>query len=45
MNLKTDKIYPDSGVELTTLTAINYDIVMNIATLDFYRGLLWVQKY
>ncbi|MEA2030867.1 MAG: class I SAM-dependent methyltransferase [candidate division Zixibacteria bacterium] len=34
---KTDKVYPDSGVELTTLTAINYDKVMNIATLGFYR--------
>ncbi|MCD6162856.1 MAG: class I SAM-dependent methyltransferase [candidate division Zixibacteria bacterium] len=37
MNSRQDKIYPDSGVELTTLTAINYDNIMNIATLGFYR--------
>ncbi|MEA1980598.1 MAG: class I SAM-dependent methyltransferase [candidate division Zixibacteria bacterium] len=40
MNLKTDKIYPDSGVELTTLTAKNYDNIMNIATLNFYRSFI-----
>jgi len=40
MNLKTNKIYPDSGVELTTLMAINYDNVMNIATLGFYRSFI-----
>ena len=35
-----DKIYPDSGVELTTLTAINYDNLMNIATLGYYRNFI-----
>ena len=40
MKLKKDKIYPDSGVELTPFTAINYDKVMNIATLGFYRGFI-----
>jgi len=40
MNLKTNKIYPDSGVELTTLMAINYDNVMNIATLGFYHSFI-----
>jgi len=40
MNSETGEIYPDSGVELTTLTAINYDNLMNIATLGYYRGLL-----
>ncbi len=40
MNSETDKIYPDSGVELTTLTAKNYDNIMNIATLGFYRSFI-----
>jgi len=40
MKLKIDKIYPDSGVELSPFTAMNYDCLMNIATLGFYRGLI-----
>ncbi len=40
MNLKTDKIYPDSGVELSPFSAKNYDKVMNIASLGFYRGFI-----
>jgi demethylmenaquinone methyltransferase/2-methoxy-6-polyprenyl-1,4-benzoquinol methylase len=36
MNLKTDKLYPDSRVELKPFSARNYDKVMNIATLGFY---------
>jgi len=39
-NSKTDKIYPDSGVELKPFSAKNYDQVMNIATLGFYRGFI-----
>lgn len=37
MNSKTDKIYPESGVELTPFTAKNYDKSMNLFTLGFYR--------
>ncbi|HGY11493.1 MAG: class I SAM-dependent methyltransferase [Candidatus Aminicenantes bacterium] len=40
MKLKKNKIYPDSGVELTPFTAINYDKVMNIATLGLYHGFI-----
>jgi len=40
MNLKTDKLYPDSGVELKPFTAIHYDKIMNIATLGFYSGFI-----
>lgn len=40
MNSKTDKIYPDSGVELTPFSAKKYDQVMNIATLGFYSGFI-----
>ena len=40
MNSKTEKIYPDSGVELKPFTAKNYDNVMNIATLGLYRGFI-----
>ncbi|MEA1980600.1 MAG: hypothetical protein U9N54_06475 [candidate division Zixibacteria bacterium] len=40
MNLKIDKIYPDPRVELITLAAKNYDNIINITTLEFYRGLL-----
>ena len=40
MNSKTDKIYPDSGVELEQFTAKNYDKVMNIASLGLYRGFI-----
>ena len=36
MTPKTDKLYPDSGVELTPLTATHYDSLMNIASLGFY---------
>jgi len=38
VNSKTDKIYPDSGVELKPFWAKNYDKVMNIASLGLYRG-------
>jgi demethylmenaquinone methyltransferase/2-methoxy-6-polyprenyl-1,4-benzoquinol methylase len=40
MNLKTEKIYPDSGVELNPFMAKNYDKVMNIASLGLYRGFI-----
>ena len=40
MNLRTKKIYPDSGVELNSFIAKNYDHVMNITTLGFYRGFI-----
>lgn len=40
MNPKRGKIYPDSGVELRPFTAKNYDQIMNIATLGFYRGFI-----
>jgi len=40
MNSKTDKIYPDSGVELEPFTAKNYDKIMNIASLGLYRGFI-----
>jgi len=40
MNSKTDKLYPDSGVELKPFSAKNYDTVMNMATLGFYRGFI-----
>ena len=40
MNSKTDKLYPDSGVELKPFSARNYDTVMNMATLGFYRGFI-----
>ena len=40
MNSKPDKIYPDSGVELSSFTAKNYDRVMNIATFGLYRGFI-----
>ncbi len=36
MSPKTDKLYPDSGVELTPLAATHYDSLMNIASLGFY---------
>ena len=42
MNSKSEKIYPDSGVELKPFSARNYDLVMNIGTLGFYRG--FIQK-
>ncbi|MCK5029381.1 MAG: methyltransferase domain-containing protein [Bacteroidales bacterium] len=35
-----EKIYPDSGVELSEFTAKNYDKVMNIASFGFYRGFI-----
>ena len=34
------KIYPDSGVELNPFISRNYDRVMNIASLGFYRGFI-----
>jgi len=40
MKLRTKKIYPDSGVELSHFTALNYDKVMNFATLGFYCGFI-----
>ena len=40
MKSKTDKIYPDSGVELSPFSAKYYDKVMNIASAGFYRGFI-----
>ena len=40
MNSKTEKLYPDSKVELNPFSARNYDTVMNIASLGFYRGFI-----
>ena len=40
MNSKTDKIYPESGVELSPFSAKNYDKVMNIASLGLYHGFI-----
>jgi len=40
MNSKPDKIYPDSGVELSPFTAQNYDRVMNIGSAGLYRGFI-----
>ena len=37
-----EKIYPDSGVELSKFTAKNYDKVMNIASFGKYKG--FIQK-
>jgi ubiquinone/menaquinone biosynthesis C-methylase UbiE len=34
------KIYPESGVELTPFTAKNYDKVMNIGSLGMYRSFI-----
>lgn len=36
MRAKTEKLYPDSGVELSSFTARNYDQVMNTASLGLY---------
>jgi ubiquinone/menaquinone biosynthesis C-methylase UbiE len=35
-----EKIYPDSGVELTTFISRNYDRVMNIGSFGFYNGFI-----
>jgi len=35
-----NKIYPDSGVELSPFTIKHYDRIMNIASLGFYRGFI-----
>ena len=40
MNSITNKIYPDSGVELSPFSAKNYDKVMNIASLGLYCGFI-----
>jgi ubiquinone/menaquinone biosynthesis C-methylase UbiE/predicted Fe-Mo cluster-binding NifX family protein len=40
MKSKKDKIYPDSGVELNTVIAKNYDKIMSIASFGFYRGFI-----
>lgn len=40
MNLKTKKIYPESGVELNPFMAKNYDKIMTIASLGLYRGFI-----
>ena len=40
MNSKTDKIYPESGVELNPFMAKNYDKIMTIASLGLYRGFI-----
>ncbi len=36
----TNKIYPDSGVELTPFIAKNYDSVMNAASFGLYKGFI-----
>ncbi len=36
----TEKIYPDSGVELKDFVAKNYDRVMNIMSLGLYSGFI-----
>ena len=40
MNPKTERLYPESHVELKPFSAKNYDQVMNIATLGLYRGFI-----
>ena len=35
-----EKIYPDSGVELSEFTAKNYDKVMNVASFGMYKGFI-----
>ncbi len=35
-----EKIYPDSGVELSPFTATNYDRMMNVASFGLYRGFI-----
>ena len=35
-----NKLYPDSGVELSKFTAKNYDKVMNIASFGKYKGFI-----
>ena len=35
-----EKIYPDSGVELTPFISRNYDKVMNIGSFGLYRGFI-----
>lgn len=35
-----EKIYPDSKVELSKFTAINYDKLMNIASFGMYKGFI-----
>jgi len=35
-----EKIYPDSGVELNPFISRNYDRVMNIASMGYYRGFI-----
>ena len=34
------KFYPDSGVELSSFTAKNYDTIMNIASFGSYKGFI-----
>ena len=40
MNPKTERLYPESHVELKPFSAKNYDKVMNIASLGLYRGFI-----
>jgi len=35
-----EKLYPDSGVELSKFTASNYDKIMNIASFGLYKGFI-----
>ena len=35
-----ERLYPDSGVELSEFTAKNYDKVMNIASFGMYKGFI-----
>jgi demethylmenaquinone methyltransferase/2-methoxy-6-polyprenyl-1,4-benzoquinol methylase len=36
----TNRIYPDTGVELTAFTAKNYDTIMNTMSFGLYRGFI-----
>ncbi len=40
MKLKSDKIYPESGVELNSFSARNYNNIMNIASIGLYCGFI-----
>lgn len=40
MKQEVKKIYPDSGVELRPFTALNYDWLLDVASLGLYRGFI-----
>jgi len=37
---KTEKLYPDSGIELSSFTSKHYDTIMNIVSFGSYRGFI-----